>query len=192
VTDSIVTFLVQSCLQRLRAGEAAAREQLLNCACNRLRTLAHQLLECSSGPSGNEESADELVQTSLARLRTNLGESMPESPLAFYRVSASHIRRELLDLGRALTNPPSETPPGEATASRVGPRSAERFEIHAQVEKLPEEERAVVDLLVYQELPLGEAAAVLGIEIQTLKRHWLRARLRLHEALGSPVLDQPL
>jgi DNA-directed RNA polymerase specialized sigma24 family protein len=152
--------------------------------------------ERSQGEPTDGVDPNALVQSALNRLRAALLESMPGSPLDFFQLSARYIRRELLDLGRAMNPlaenpagsvPPSVAPSGEATASWGGSHRAAVYEIHAQVEKLPETELAVVDLLIYQELPLSEAAAVLGIEIPALKRHWLRARLHLHEALGGPI-----
>jgi DNA-directed RNA polymerase specialized sigma24 family protein len=50
---------------------------------------------------------------------------------------------------------------------------------------LPTEEREVFDLLWYQELSHGEAAAVLGISERILRRRWLAARQRLHQLLGD-------
>ncbi len=60
-------------------------------------------------------------------------------------------------------------------------------EFHAQVERLPDEEREVFDLIWYQELPQSEAAALLGVSERTVKRRWASARLRLHDVLQGTL-----
>jgi RNA polymerase sigma factor (sigma-70 family) len=64
-------------------------------------------------------------------------------------------------------------------------------EFHAQVERLPDKEREVFDLLWYQELTQAEAAALLGVDVRTVKYRWQAARVKLHDALRGhlPGLD---
>ena len=45
------------------------------------------------------------------------------------------------------------------------------------------------DLLWYQELSQAEAAALLGIAVPTVKLRWMKARLRVQEALGGSPFD---
>ena len=56
-------------------------------------------------------------------------------------------------------------------------------EFHMLVEKLPVEEREVVNLIWYQELSQEEAAKILHMSIRTLKRRWQTARNKLYETL---------
>ena len=62
-------------------------------------------------------------------------------------------------------------------------------EFHQQVERLPEEEREVFDLLWYQGLSQAEAGQVLGVTERTIKRRWASARLRLHRVLKGTLPD---
>ncbi|MGF1579137.1 MAG: RNA polymerase sigma factor [Gemmataceae bacterium] len=62
-------------------------------------------------------------------------------------------------------------------------------EFHTQVENLPEEQKAVFDLLWYQGLPQQEAAEVLGISFWTLRRHYRQAKVTLHEGLKGEWLS---
>jgi DNA-directed RNA polymerase specialized sigma24 family protein len=55
------------------------------------------------------------------------------------------------------------------------------------VEGLPEDERAVFDLLWYHGLTEAETATALGESIPAIKRHWLRARLHLQERLARGI-----
>jgi RNA polymerase sigma-70 factor (ECF subfamily) len=52
-------------------------------------------------------------------------------------------------------------------------------EFHEAVEKLPEKERQVFELLYYQDLTQAEAAKMLQVAEITVRRHWLAARRRL-------------
>jgi RNA polymerase sigma factor (sigma-70 family) len=54
---------------------------------------------------------------------------------------------------------------------------------------LPTENREVFDLLWYQELSQAEAAALLRVSEQTIKRRWQSARRDLHQALGGALPD---
>jgi RNA polymerase sigma-70 factor (ECF subfamily) len=60
--------------------------------------------------------------------------------------------------------------------SNVPDRLAVRTTFHEQVAALPAEEREVFELLWYHELPLAEAAELLGVSEPTVKRRHLRAR----------------
>ena len=56
-----------------------------------------------------------------------------------------------------------------------------------QVAALPEEEREVFDLLWYQGLPQAEAADLLHVNVRTIKRRWLSARMKLQDALQGEM-----
>jgi DNA-directed RNA polymerase specialized sigma24 family protein len=57
------------------------------------------------------------------------------------------------------------------------------------VARLPDDLRAVFDLLWYQELSQAEAAALLGIAVRTVKLRWMQARLQVQQALGGSPFD---
>ena len=60
-------------------------------------------------------------------------------------------------------------------------------EFHEQVNRLPEEQREVFDLIWYQGLSFTEAAAVLGVAARTVTRRWHSALLAVHDALDGFV-----
>ena len=57
--------------------------------------------------------------------------------------------------------------------------------------RLPDDLRAVFDLLWYQGMSQAEAAALLGIAVPTVKLRWMKARLRVQQALGGSPFDEP-
>ena len=64
-------------------------------------------------------------------------------------------------------------------------------EFHEAVARLPDDLRVVFDLLWYQEMSQAEAAALLGIAVPTVKLRWMKARLRVQQALGGSPFDEP-
>jgi RNA polymerase sigma factor (sigma-70 family) len=75
------------------------------------------------------------------------------------------------------------TPPEQPDRGQDPDALDEWGALHEQVERLPEEERQVVDLLFYQGLSQADAAVVLGVSVRTLQRRWHAALIRLHETL---------
>ena len=62
-------------------------------------------------------------------------------------------------------------------------------EFHEAVARLPDELRAVFDLLWYQGMSQAEAAELLGIAVRTVKLRWMKARLQVQQSLGGAPFD---
>lgn len=197
------TELVQRCLERLRAGDATARDDLLGYTQERLRRLARKLLRADFARLRRWEETDDVFQNAAWRLYRALADAPPQTPLEFHRLAALQVRRELLDLARRHYGPHGQAAhhasavggdtdargPAEAADDTHDPgRLDEWTEFHRQVESLPDAERAVADLLFYQGLAQEEAAALLGVDVRTVQRRWQRVRLELHRKLkgGGP------
>jgi RNA polymerase sigma factor (sigma-70 family) len=198
------TVQIQALLDRLRGGDESARDELLGCACERLRNLARKMLR--GYPNVRRwEQTDDVLQNTALRLRRTLQQMPVQTALDFFRLAALNIRRELLDLAKHYYGPqghgarhatwgPGDTatgtgpgPAAPADLSREPSRLAAWGEFHEQIGALPDEEREVFDLLWYQGLSQAEAAEVLGVSERTVKRRWQAARLKLHDALGGEV-----
>jgi RNA polymerase sigma factor (sigma-70 family) len=191
---------IQRWITRLQEGDPAARDALLTCAGERLRRLAHRMLQTYPRVRRWEET-DDVLQNALLRLCRTLSDVPPRTVVDFLRLAALNIRRELLDLAKHYYGPQGQGahhatvyPGGEAGPARpeaaagssLEPgRLADWGEFHQQVELLPEAEREIFDLLWYQGLSQAEAAELLQVSERTVKRRWQSARLRLYEALGG-------
>jgi RNA polymerase sigma-70 factor (ECF subfamily) len=196
-SDSLMR--IQGWIARLHAGDESARDALIGAAGERLRHLAHRML--ATYPRVRRwEDTDDVLQNALMRLYRTMKEIPPQSVADFLRLAALNIRRELLDLAKHhygpegqgahhITMGPEENgPPEVAGQASLDPgRMSVWSEFHEHVERLPEEERTVFDLLWYQGLTQIEAAAVLGVNERTIKRRWQSARIRLHDALQGEV-----
>jgi RNA polymerase sigma factor (sigma-70 family) len=187
------TVQVQGLIDRLKAGDEAARQELIKCACDRLVRLTRKMLR--SYPRVHRwEQTDDVFQNAAMRLYRALGEVKLEGPAQFYRLAAVNVRRELLDLAKHYYGPRGLGVHHQSCTEVPAPCSPEDSDqlaawadFHAQVEHLPEEERETFDLLWYQGLSQAEAAGLLGISERTIKRRWQSARLALHNALGGAL-----
>jgi RNA polymerase sigma factor (sigma-70 family) len=92
-----------------------------------------------------------------------------------------------LDGGLSDTGPSYEP----ASSTLDGEKLRRWSEFHEAVAQLPDDLRAVFDLLWYQELSQAEAAALLGIAVRTVKLRWMKARLQVQQALGGSHFDEP-
>lgn len=181
----------------MRTGDMAARDELFRRTCGRLEQLTHRMLRGFPGVH-RWELTDDVLQNAIVRLLRALEQVHPASMREFLALSTEQIRRELIDLARHYFGPQG---PGANHASHDGNASgsqpiydradlshepsilADWCEFHQQVGRLPENEREVVDLLYYQELPQAEAAELLNVTVRTVQRRWHAALLKLHHIL---------
>jgi RNA polymerase sigma factor (sigma-70 family) len=187
------TVQVEHWLDRLRSGDQAARNLLLEQASRRLQKLATKMLR-GYPRVGRWEQSDDVLQNALVRLNRALLDTTPESVRHFFNLAALEIRRELLDLAKHYSGPQGHDANYDTVGSDVErftslPAATESSEpatleewsrFHRQVELLPEEEREVFNLLWYEELTQPEAAAVLEISERTVARRWASCRLKFH------------
>jgi RNA polymerase sigma-70 factor (ECF subfamily) len=194
---SASTALLQLHLERMQAGDPAAREALFAHVRARLERLAGKMLQGYPGVRRWEQT-DDVLQGALVRLLRALEEVRPASVRGFLGLAAEQVRRELLDLARHHFGPEGPGAKHASAPDRSDGRGplydradlshepsalAGWCEFHRQVEQLPEPEREVVGLLFYQELSQVEAADLLGVTVRTVQRRWQSALLMLHKVL---------
>lgn len=196
---SLHTEQLEIWLERMGRGDAAAREELLRHVGGRLERLTRKMLRRYPGVQRWAQT-DDVLQNAVLRLLRALGAVHPDSTRAFFALAAVQIRRELLDLARHYFGPhgqgahhASNANNGSAAGAACEPADsthdpgelAEWCELHQQVEKLPDEEREVVDLLFYQGLTQPAAANLLNVNVRTVQRRWQAALLKLHKVLKA-------
>jgi RNA polymerase sigma-70 factor (ECF subfamily) len=186
-------------LDRLQAGDLAAREELLRGVGNRLERLARKMLRRFPGVHRWVET-DDVLQSALLRLLRALQEVRPESMRAFFGLAAEQMRRELLDLARHYYGPHGQgahhashgsgadasTPAHEPPDRDADPAELERWCLfHQQVEQLPAEEREVVGLIFYHGWKQADVARLFGVSERTVRRRWEAALVKLHHVLND-------
>lgn len=182
-------------LDRLRGGEVAACDELVNVACERLRRMTRKMLR-SYPRVARWEQTDDVWQNAALRLCRALNAAPPQSVRHFLNLAALHIRRELLDLARHHGGPQSAAARHDTGRDLSGnpapedPDQLERWtEFHQQIEALPTEERELFNLLWYNGVSQTEAAEVLGLSERTLQRRWQAARQKLFAAMKGELPD---
>jgi RNA polymerase sigma-70 factor (ECF subfamily) len=196
-TDSQL-FRVQALLDRHARGDRRARDELMALAFDQLTRLARVMLRKYPGVH-RWEGTDDVMQGASLRLCRALAEVTPATPMDFFRLAAAQIRRELIDLARRFAGPhglgtrneshdpahgsqPVEYAPDE---SHDPLQLAEWSAFHEQAGSLPDQQRAVFDLIYYQGLSQPEVAEALGTSVRTVRREWQKARIALHDAVGG-------
>lgn len=200
--SSVPVTPIQQALDRLRANEQGAKEELFRVSMDRLWHLAHRMLQQYPRVRRREET-DDVLQEALLSLSNSLAEVPLESTCQYLYFAAAQIRRRLIDLARHHATKksmegncvtPDADRPGSmveacaASSSNNDPSRLLRWrEFHEAIERMPLQEREVWDLVWYHKFSQDEVARLLNISVRTVKRRWNKAGIWLFEAMdGEP------
>ena len=204
----MTTLDTEHLLERAAAGDAAARDQLLQRHRRRLRRMVavrfDPRLAARVDPS-------DVVQETLAEAAANLDRYLSERPLPFYPWLRQIAQRRLIELHRRHVQARRRSvtrevgPPGlpdhsalaladrlfaRTSSPSAGLRRQERRDrVRAALAALPEQDREVLVLRVLEALPTRETAAVLGISEVAVRSRQVRALDRLKVLLGADFLE---
>jgi RNA polymerase sigma factor (sigma-70 family) len=207
------TAVLRGQLERALTGDAQARRRLLELTRDRLTRHARTLLHGRYARLEPFAQTDDVVQQLYVKILQNQdrfwvnARGEPVRTLAeFFGHTSAWMRDVLCDLlrkeyGRDDNRPavlpldggPSDTGPGryEPFTTTLDGQKVQRWtEFHEAAARLPDDLRAVFDLLWYQELPQAEAAAHLGVAVPTVKLRWMKARLQVQQALGGSPFEE--
>jgi RNA polymerase sigma factor (sigma-70 family) len=212
VNDTL-TAVLQGHLERALTGDPEARLLLLEVARDRLMRHARRFLHGRYARLEPFAQTDDVVQQLYLKILKNQdrfwvnAHGEPVQTLAeFFGHTSAWTRDVLCDqlrkaYGRDDNHPavlpldggPSDTGPRhEPSSSTLDGEKLRRWtEFHEAAARLPDDLRAVFDLLWYQELTQAEAAELLGIAVPTVKLRWMKARLQVQQALGGSPFDEP-
>jgi RNA polymerase sigma-70 factor (ECF subfamily) len=184
---SVATTRLHQQIERLRAGDHAAQEELEQAVGGRMHRIAHRMLQGYPGVLLAADT-DDVMQNTFMRLLAALRKVRPESTRDFFRLAAYLTRQELIDLLRRCSRRRMDVlPPGLADAGPTPDHLDAWLHFHEAVERLPADEREVVSLTFYHGWTQGQIAEVVGVEVRTVRRHWAAACLRLREALQDDL-----
>jgi len=196
---------VSRLLGRLLAGDESARASIVARCLDRVTVLARRHMRGFPGVARWEQT-DDVVQEVTQRLERALRTVRPRSPREFFNLCSRHIRFELIEfqrkhfgregIGANHASPGPQTDLGRVDALAGAPadgsddpaRLARWTELHTHVDRLPDEDREVFDLIWYHDLTHANAAAVMGVSTKTVSRRWRQARLRIHHLLEDRQL----
>ena len=179
MSDDHLTAVVQRYLDELDGDSPAEPivRALLDRAVRRLHLLCATLLHRSyprlTRPPLNLQ-ADELLGAIAERLLKALSEVHPRNARQFFALANQHMRWELNDLARRLDDQPAAAelneglvPSPPSSASGLSP---DGLRMLRAIDELPEDEREVFDLVRIQGMTQTEAAHVLGVSEESVKR----------------------
>jgi RNA polymerase sigma factor (sigma-70 family) len=193
---SLHTTQLHGWLDRLKAGDLAARDELLKSVGSRLERLARKMLGRFPGVRQWADTCD-VQQNAVLRLLRALESVRPPSVRDFFGLAAEQMRRELLDMARQASRarragmqPLAATDDTEVLAALDGPAPTEDLDdlelwqrFHEMVHDLPAEEREVVSLVYYHGWSQPQVAELFGVNERTVRRRWRAACVRLQERL---------
>ena len=207
------TSVLQGYLERGLTGDVAARRELLELTRDRLMHHARRFLHGHYARLEPFEQTDDVVQQLYLKILKNQdrfwvnADGEPVRTLAeFFGHTSAWMRDVLCDLlrkeyGRNDNRPAvlpldggsSDTGPVHEPSSDTleGEKLHRWTEFHEAAARLPDDLRAVFDLLWYQGLTQAEAAEVLGVAVPAVKLRWMKARLQVQQALGGSPFDEP-
>src|SRR5262245_9187020 len=188
---SLHTAELHNLVGRMRAGDRAAAGDLHRVTSGRLERLARKML--AGYPAARRQGdTDDVLQGALIRLVRSLEAVRPDSTRSFFNMAAVHMRRELLDLGRAAARRPvfckmpSDGGESEDLLVERSDSNLDRWtQLHTAVEELPMEEREVFSLTFYHRWKQAQIAELLGISDRQVRRLWADACIRLRTAVGA-------
>jgi RNA polymerase sigma-70 factor (ECF subfamily) len=201
-------------LERAITGDAEARQRLLELTRDRLMHHAHRFLHGRYARLEPFAQTDDVVQQLYVKILRHQdrfwvnAHGEPVRTLAeFFGHTSAWMRDVLCDQMRKAYGRDDIRPailPLDSGLADTGPRydpssdtlDGEKLrrwtEFHEAAARLPDELRAVFDLLWYQGLSQAEAATLLGIAVPTVKLRWMKARLQVQQALGGSPFDKPV
>lgn len=86
---------------------------------------------------------------------------------------------------QAIARIASFAPPQESFAQSDTPMDDERGRVLAALKTLPRRQGQVLDLVFYRDLPIAEAAQILGVSVGTARVHYERGKAALRERLAD-------
>ena len=138
-----------------------------------------------------------MLSAVVERLLKALREARPTNVRQFFALASQHMRWELNDMARrldeepdAVTLPPELVP---AQASSESGLSPDALRIFGAIDRLPEDDREVFDLVRIQGMSNAEAARVLEVSPMTVMRRLNRSLTQLATTLADlrPDFDEP-
>jgi len=201
-SDTAYSPELMVCLERLAAGDLAARDRIIELCGSRLRVLARRML--AEFPNVRRwDDTDDVFQNVAMRLHRTLGTVRIDAPRAIMALAATELHRELLDLARRHAGPMSfaanhaTNMPGSGDLERpcvppalgnaaVHDESLDRWTLfHTAITNLPNDLREVFHLVWYLGADQKVIAHVMECSERTVRTRWQDARQAVRIALDG-------
>ena len=181
---------LEKLLALFRNGDENSKVQIVEFSFKRFKKLAKGMI-ASYPLLRTKADTDDLLQNFIIRLTKVIESIVPNNSADFFQLASVLMRNELIDMGRKLFGKDGakkkfeqSTDPKllDAKEPSDGPSGLlEWVEFHESIDKLPEEEKIVFQLVFYQEFTQEEVAKLLGLSLKTVFRRWTKAKLILSD-----------
>ncbi len=138
----------------------------------RLTAQIQEELTPSPGDPQSRLPPKDLFSGAAARLYEALHATPVKDARHFYQLASLQIRRELIEICSQ-----------QESDDRQPFSRLQHF--YDCVDRLPEKQREVFELIWYHEIPREEVAQLLGADVVEIRRLWRSARLALHDRLDD-------
>lgn len=171
-------------IEQAQAGDRQAFTELAELVSDRLFALALRVVR-------DRDMAGDVLQTSLVHIWRELPSlrEVDRFEAWSYRVVINACRNAARTARRSLVT--LELSPSDAVIGDAQSAIARRDELERAFSKLTHDQRAVLVLLYYQDLPVVKAAAVLGVSPGTVKSRAHHARESLRAVLAAEARTSP-
>jgi len=185
-------------LDRIRAGDPAAKEQLINDAYERVRALAHYILKGRFPAPVRDLETGDVVSLSLEDFLRRLREGLtrvPDNPAELFGYVDRIIRNVVIDEIRRRSGPKFQTQfprveiPSDHQEHRNGSSEKgvlRRLIAEEAIAQLPWDQQMLFDMRYRREMSPEEIAAELGKNATTARRQLRNILRKLQEMLGAP------
>jgi RNA polymerase sigma factor (sigma-70 family) len=185
-------------LDRIRAGDPAAKEQLIGDAYERVRAQAHYILKGRRSAPVRDLETGEVVSLSLEDFLVRLREGLtrvPHNPAEMFGYVDRVIRNVVIDEIRRRNGPKFQTqfPKAEIPSDHQGhknglsPQDAlQRLMAEEAIAQLPWDQQMLFDMRYRREMSPEEIATELGCDPTTARRQLRKILLKLRGMLGTP------
>jgi RNA polymerase sigma-70 factor (ECF subfamily) len=153
---------------------------------DQLVTLLPRLRRFARALARDAQDADDLVQVAIERALLHLDQLRPEARLESWMFGI--VRNAWIDETRSRRRRDQVLAPaelGEQVADSSSEAPIQRLSIEAALERLPEEQRLAIALVLVEGMAYKEAAAVLDVPIGTVTSRLARGRQTLETLLGG-------
>ncbi len=188
---------IEGLLDRLRRGDANARQALLERAHHRLERIAAALFQSDFRGLRGRGALDSVVNEAWIGMMGALESTQPATAEGFFGLVFVKVRYSLLKMaGRQRRHDarrrggPLDAGEPEALAAFDRPDMTDEpvsvailAEFHQRVDKLPADEKRAFDLCYYGGFTQAQAARLMGLPPKQVSRLWIAATGRLAEWL---------
>jgi RNA polymerase sigma factor (sigma-70 family) len=180
---------IEGLLERLRRGDAGAKQDLLERAHHRLERIASALFHRDFRGLRGRGALDSVVNEAWIGMMRALESTQPATAEGFFGLVFVKVRHALLQIAKRQRRHDARHGGGPLAAFDRADMTHEPVnlailaEFHQRVDNLPADEKRAFDLCYYGGFTQAQAARLMGLQPRQVSRLWIAATGRLAEWL---------